>query len=263
MLVRSVLSGEAMNRSFSASAPFRIGVKGVACAVIASAFVLGACGSSNGVTVPGDPDAGITDPDAALAADAGASDSGTASNPDANKPTGDAATAVDGAVPDGAPPADTRIDPIEVGHAWTYNVHVLGYYPSCENGIGVATTVSKGTKGGKTSFQVQSLCKDAGTYEYSVDGDKVYYWYDNAWRVGTDTPVQAGHTWSDDTYDYVWEDAGTQVTPAGTFTNCWNAKRDVSYDSYTIFCRGVGPVHWHYEDGLGNGYDAILTNKNF
>jgi hypothetical protein len=30
-----------------------------------------------------------------------------------------------------------------------------------------------------------------------------------------------------------------------------------------ILCRGVGPVKWHYEDGLGNGYEAVLTAKNF
>lgn len=23
-----------------------------------------------------------------------------------------------------------------------------------------------------------------------------------------------------------------------------------------------GPVKWHYEDGLGNGYEAVITAKN-
>ena len=35
------------------------------------------------------------------------------------------------------------------------------------------------------------------------------------------------------------------------------------YTSYTVFCRGVGPVEWHYEDGFGNGYEAVLKAKGF
>ena len=42
--------------------------------------------------------------------------------------------------------------------------------------------------------------------------------------------------------------------------DCFTARKQVSYPSYTTFCRGVGPTHWHYEDGLGNGYDAVLTS---
>jgi hypothetical protein len=158
---------------------------------------------------------------------------------------------------------DQRLDPIEVGRAWTYNVKVIGVYPSCENGLGVATTVSKSTKGGRTAFQVQSLCKNAGTFEYAVDNDRVWYFFGDAWHLASDEPVTDGHKWNDGIYDYHWEDSGTVTVAAGTFEKCWTARLDVGYEWYTTFCRGVGPVHWHYEDGLGNGYDAILTNRNF
>jgi hypothetical protein len=30
-----------------------------------------------------------------------------------------------------------------------------------------------------------------------------------------------------------------------------------------VFCRGVGPVQWHYEDGNGNGFEVVLRSRNF
>jgi hypothetical protein len=224
-----------------------------------------ACGGTTGTAGIFPADGGEAPAADSTGDDAGA---GVASN-DAGRKTSDAGhVSVSG---DGGPaprvdasvPLDLRLDPIEVGHAWTYNVDVIGFYPACENGIGVATTLSKSTLDGKTAFQVQSLCKDAGTYDYAVENDRVFYRSGGKWRLATDEPVQAGHTWTDDSYDYVWEDEGSQVTPAGTFTDCWTARRDLAFPSFTTFCRGVGPVHWHYEDGYGNGYDAILTSKNF
>ncbi len=195
-------------------------------------------------------------------------DAGTPAATDAAPPT----PSVDGATlptpttidaAPGKPQPDMRLDPIEVGRAWTYNVKVLGFYPSCENGVHTATALSTSQKAGKTAHTVQSLCKNAGTYDYSVDNDRVYFHYLGAWRLSTDEPVQAGHKWSDDFYDYVWQDAGKVTVAAGTFDDCWKAKRDAAYESSITFCRGVGPVIWHYEDGLGNGYEAVLVSKNF
>lgn len=158
---------------------------------------------------------------------------------------------------------DRRIDPIEVGHTWTYDVKVLGFYPACSEGTFDAPTLESVTVGGKKGKRVQSLCDGAGTFIYSVEGDRVWSWYDGAWRLSVDAPVRAGHRWSDDYFDYTWQKAGNVTVPAGTFRSCWTAKKLVDYDSYTVFCRGVGPVHWHYEDGFGNGYDAVLTDKSF
>jgi hypothetical protein len=158
---------------------------------------------------------------------------------------------------------DRRIDPIEVGHAWTYDVNVLGWYPACASGIHTATALERTNVGGRDGVRVQSLCARAGSYVYSVDGDSVSSWYDGSWRLSLDAPVRSGRVWSDDYFEYTWERVGTVKVPAGTFRSCWSATKRVDYASYTIFCRGVGPVRWHYEDGWGNGYDAVLVDKNF
>lgn len=176
---------------------------------------------------------------------------------DASEPgeaVGESEDAVTGARP---------IDPIDVGNAWTYDVTVLGWYPICSSGRHTATALEAVRVGGKNGVRVQSLCDRAGTYVYAAEGDRVWSWYAGAWRRSLDAPVRAGHAWSDDYFDYTWERVGTVTVPAGTFKSCWSAKKLTRYPSYTVFCRGVGPVHWHYEDGFGNGYDAVLRSKNF
>ncbi len=215
-----------------------------------------ACGGSDGGGVvaggPGTvtPDGG-TDP----AGDAGSSavvDGGAEAGPDA-----DAGPKGDGSV------KDTRIDPIEVGRSWTYNVTVLGFYPLCSNGVFVSTALAQSTLDGKTAISVQSLCENAGVFKYSVDGDRVFAYLNGGWKTSLDSPVAEGHTWSDGFRNYKWESKGSITTPAGTFAECWSATTVASFSSYIVLCRGVGPVKWHYEDGLGNGYEAILTAKNF
>ena len=179
---------------------------------------------------------------------------GATTTPDAGAGDGGG---VDGSV------KDTRIDPIEVGHAWTYNVTVFGFFPSCTNGVFTSNTLQSSTLDGKTALHVQSLCKDAGVFKYSVDGDRVYVYLNGSWKVSLDSPVLEGHTWSDGFRDYRWESKGSVTTPAGTFGDCWSATTVASYTSYIVLCRGVGPVKWHFEDGFGNGYEAIMTAKNF
>lgn len=84
-----------------------------------------------------------------------------------------------------------------------------------------------------------------------------------SWKISLDAPVAAGHEWSDGIREYRWESKGSITTPAGTFKDCWSATTVASYTSYIHLCRGVGPVKWHYEDGFGNGYEAVMTAKNF
>lgn len=158
---------------------------------------------------------------------------------------------------------DTRIDPIEVGRSWTYNVTVLGFYPACSNGVFTSNTLQSSQLDGKTALHVQSLCKNAGVFKYAVEGDRVFAHLNGSWKLSVDSPVTEGHTWSDGFRDYRWESKGSVTTPAGTFGDCWSATAVVAFTSYTVFCRGVGPVKWHYEDGIGNGYEAVLTAKNF
>lgn len=157
---------------------------------------------------------------------------------------------------------DNRIDPIEVGHAWTYDVQIFGVYPLCKAGSHTGQVLGQKEVGGKNAFQVQSLCPAAGVSSYHVDGDRVEVYVSGAWVLALDAPVQAGHSWSNGVATFTWEDAGTVTVPAGTFSDCWTAREDLAADSYTTFCRGVGPVIWH-TIVAGNGFDAQLTAKNF
>jgi hypothetical protein len=207
-----------------------------------------ACSGSD-AGAPSDPRGGLDDPDAGAVDDAGTkSDAAESSAP----------------LPDAGlvPPGDA-IDPIQLGYAWTYDVTILGSYPLCTAGKSTGKVIGPKTVAGKSAFQVQSFCPGAGSSNYAVDGDKVEIEYLGAWVLALDAPVEAGHTWSNGVTTYRWEDAGSVTVPAGTFTRCWTAKESGGSSNATTFCRGVGPVRWHYTDALGNGYDAVLTAKNF
>jgi hypothetical protein len=164
---------------------------------------------------------------------------------------------------EGAGRPDDRIDPIAMGRAWTYQVEELGAFPLCPSGIHTGSTISEGEVHGKHAFEVTSLCANVDSSFYAVDGDVVQVEYQGTWILALDAPVEEGHTWSNGASTFTWHDAGSVTVPAGTFDDCWVAEQNVDYDAYTIFCRGVGPVHWHSEDLLGNGFDAVLTEKNF
>ena len=195
--------------------------------------------------------ASVTDPGP------GPVEAGADSAPEQDSAVPDSAKAPDGATkPDAA--VDTRIDPIALGRTWTYNVTIVGTYPLCKAGSNVGRVLGEKVVAGKQAFQVQSFCPGAGTSSYAVDGDKVEVYYGSAWILSLDAPVAEGHTWTDGVVTYVWENVGKLTVPAGTFDDCWKARPQVG-PSYTTFCRGVGPVRWHYVDASGNGYDAALT----
>jgi hypothetical protein len=178
---------------------------------------------------------------------------------DGGGPAGGDASAADTS----APQKDRRIDPIEVGRAWTFDVEVLGIYPLCVKGVHEAKAEKAEIVDGKQGIFVTSFCANSPGFHYSVDGDNVWSHYLGEWIDSLEAPVQAGHTWTDGYLDYEWESKGTVTVPAGTFDECWSATTVASYTSYILLCRGVGPVRWHFEDGWGNGYHATLVAKNF
>lgn len=151
------------------------------------------------------------------------------------------------------------IDPIRVGRTWTYDVTMLGEYPSCPGGSHVSEATASRPLDGKEAITVSSLCAGAGTFDYAVEGDRVFSYVEGAWLLSLDAPVEPGHTWSDGYFSYVWETAADAKVGDRTLTNCFTARKQVAFESYTTFCRGVGPVRWRYDDGFGNGYDAVLT----
>ena len=224
------------------------------------AIVLGlfACGGSDSSEIT-DPVPTGTDASVSSLPDGG---DGSTSTSDGS--VGDGGTSGDASLGDATTDGgkDLRIDPIEVGRAWTYDVTVLGFYPACATGTFVSTALGSAPRDGKTAITVQSLCKNAGTFDYAVEGDRVFA-YVAGWRLSLDAPVAEGHTWSDGLRTYKWESKGSVTVPSGTYADCWSATVVASYSSYTVFCRGIGPVKWHYEDGLGNGYEANLKKVNF
>jgi hypothetical protein len=229
---------------------------GLTAVVLGLGLGLAACGGSDANGVFGTPPG--------TGSDGGADGDVEGIDPSGDGGAGkDSSTSTDGSTKTDGALKDNRIDPIEVGHAWTYNVTVLGFYPACSNGVFVSNALSTSTVDGKTAVAVQSLCENAGVYKYSVDGDRVYAYLNGSWKTSLDSPVAEGHTWSDGFRNYKWESKGSITTPAGTFSDCWSATTVASYTSYIVLCRGVGPVKWHFEDGLGNGYEAVLTAKNF
>lgn len=222
--------------------------------IVVGCALLFACGGSGASVESGGGDA--SDAAASMgdagapAGDAGAADTSTSSDGAAHVDGGDGAT------------ADDRIDPLAVGRSWTYSVTQIGNYPLCPAGTHDGTVNGESTKDGKHAFEVRSLCANGGTFFYSVAGDVVQFDAQGTWVLALDAPVQEGHSWTNGVTTYTWHAAGTVTVPAGTFDRCFQAKDDNS-ESYTTFCRGVGPIKWHYKDTTGNGYDAVMTAKSF
>lgn len=205
-------------------------------------FAMFAC-SGGGASIDGDPAGGPTGSNGGPSTPAG--DAGA-----------DATISPDAATADGG--VDDRIDPIELGRSWTYDVTIIGTYPLCKAGSHTGQVLGQKVVAGKQAFQVQSFCPGAGTSSYAVNGDRVEVYYANTWILSLDAPVAEGHTWTDGLTTYEWQKVGKVTVVAGTFDDCWNAKPQVG-ESYTTFCRGIGPVRWHFVDGSANGYDASLT----
>jgi len=155
------------------------------------------------------------------------------------------------------------IDPIAVGNSWTYAVEEIGTFPLCPGGSHTAMTLGESQLDGKTAYEVTSLCANAESSFYAVAGDVVQVSYEGTWVLALDAPVEEGHEWSNGFSTFTWHDEGTVTVAAGTFDDCWRATQNVGYEAYTIFCRGVGPVHWRSVDLNGDGFDALLTAKSF
>lgn len=151
------------------------------------------------------------------------------------------------------------IDPITVGNRWTYEVEEIGSLPLCPSGSHTAEALSESELDGKTAIEVTSVCANAPSSFYAVDGDVVQVNYEGTWVLALDAPVEEGHTWSNGVSTFTWHDEGEVMVGAGKFEDCWRATQNVDYEAYTIFCRGVGPVRWRSVDLAGNGFEAVLT----
>ncbi len=190
-------------------------------------------------------------------------------------PSGDAGAAADSASgsdagnadvlqSDASTPKDSRIDPLGPGYEWNYNVKILGDYPLCTAGAQQGKILGMMSHEGKYGYRLQSLCPSAGVSDYFASGDKVEVRVLEAgsWELALDTPVAEGHTWTNSYGTFAWHAIPSEKVGGTLQGECWQAK-DENGATYTNYCRGVGPTHWHIEDKSGNGYDAVLTSVNF
>jgi hypothetical protein len=223
------------------------------------AFGLVAACSAQVVTAPANgpapDDAGAAE--AAPGTDAAGADAAHDPGTDAASPRVDAPSGADTAAP------DTRIDPLEIGRTWTYDVKTMGSFPVCTAGTHDSTITGTTQVDGRTAFTVTSFCGAVGTSNITVDGDAVDYDYNGTWLHVTGLPIQDGVTWSYFNTSYTWQKVPSITVPAGTFADCWKANQNVSYTAYQIYCRGVGVVQSYSQDLGGNGWDAQLSAKTF
>jgi hypothetical protein len=226
------------------------------------AFVMLACASCALVANLGDRTLGDVDVGGAEGGtDVGGGGIDGGGGGDDGPASGDSTTGTDR----NAPP-ETRIDPLDLGRTWTYDITAAdGSASTCPPGAHSAGIVGPGaTIDGGPSLRYQSLCSTF-LVDAVVEGDRVtVYPIDGGGGIGSkvlilDAPVEEGHTWnSGGGQMYVWHDAGTVVVPAGTFPNCWARAYSGGQPGQIIYCRGVGLTR---VDDLG--YDAVLTSKNF
>jgi hypothetical protein len=182
----------------------------------------------------------------------------------------------DGIVPEGTsgdgPPADgtgdDRIDPLVVGHEWIYDVKPIdgGTVRGCSVGVETSSVVSAGAAyDGSATVRYKPLC-DNFLVDALVEGDRVTAFPVDAGAfqpgIVLDSPVEEGHVWSYTSAgpQFVWHNAGTVTTPAGTFPRCWARAYVTASAARFIYCRGVGLAQLEDPD---NGYTAVLTSKNF
>ena len=158
-------------------------------------------------------------------------------------------------------PGSDRLLPLEVGTRWVYDVGAVGAGAVCATGEHASEVLGTATIRGREAFEVSSFCAVAGSSFLSPepDSDVVLFDYGGEWLTVLDEPVEEGHSWAYFNTSFVWRSEGTVTVPAGTFEDCWSTVQEVSYEAYTTYCRGVGPVRSYSEDLGGNGWDAVLV----
>ena len=189
---------------------------------------------------------------------------------------GDAAAGTDGspAPSDGggdrgdAQGLDNRIDPLEIGRTWTFNVTPTDggiANGGCAAGTQTSTVIGPGiAQDGLATVRYQPLC-DNFLVDALVQGDKVIAFpVDGGAATGVvlDAPVEEGHTWNygGTGLQFVWHSVGTLSVPAGQFSDCWARAYVTGSQSRFIYCRGVGLTEL---DDAEFRYRAVLTSKNF
>jgi hypothetical protein len=163
---------------------------------------------------------------------------------------------------DGPAAADKRLQPIEVGRTWTYDV--VSTYPSCPGGERETRIVGTGTVDGRSTFRVAGYCGFEA--HVSVDGDRVdsyYDWGPTGWYRQTESPVADGATWTTTNGSATFTQTYHVAPATGGYSDCWKVVQNVGYTQDWIYCRGVGLVSTTMVDLAGGTIRATLKRKNF
>jgi hypothetical protein len=149
--------------------------------------------------------------------------------------------------------------PLVVGKVWSYKVTAIGNGGACGAGNSDQKITKEEMLDGKQAFTVTSWCAGAGDGKFAAGtGDEVFYRYNNMWQTILSGTVSDGAEWTFQGLKYKWKKEGTVTVTAGKFDDCWSAVRGDIATVYDTYCRGVGAVRHHNEQG-GNGFDAELT----
>jgi len=169
-----------------------------------------------------------------------------------------------GGVAQGGSGGVAPIYPVALGYSWTYDVTPLGIGDSCGSGVKTTTVVGQSLLDGRNAFELQYFCSATPIY-VSTEGDRLYYYNSNVWRLALDTPVAEGHSWAFFSGTRTWHSIGAVNVSAGTFTDCWEVQQEEGgiTTSTLTYCRGVGFVGSHSESQTGDGSDVTLVSKSF
>lgn len=247
-----------------------------------AAFAVAGCAIDGDAPVGGDPLAAdverapTSDEAMAMPEAAGSSEGSAAPSNDGTATTDPGATS--SAPPADAPPAspapDMRLEPLEVGRAWTYTITAIGVdnYDPCPNGTRDVTVLGASTRDGRDVYQVNRFCPQpvVDTWQSKTGTRDATEWYQNGqWLRSLDEPAEAGHTWMTGGITLKYEAVDAIKVPAGTFTSCLAVVR-TNPEVRQTYCRGVGLVKEEVRRVLEFGffkttvgYSGVLTKKNF
>lgn len=156
---------------------------------------------------------------------------------------------------------DGSLFPLAVNRTWGYKLVNSGGAgcKATDNQLRVTGTT---TLGGKTAYQAVLPCTNGQVQSFAFSGDQVWTWVNSSWVSYIDKPLETDHYWPTPLGTFTWDAMPSVNTPAGTFTDCW-ARMESNTSSYTTFCRGVGIVSIHNDNGQGLTWDATLASKAF
>jgi hypothetical protein len=177
---------------------------------------------------------------------------------------GGAAGAGGGGAGTGGDSGDDRLLPLEVARVWTFQLTAIDPASPANCPRPEADVTGTATNGTQPGWAYRPTCSDQA-FDFFMNGDDIWRYptgvRDDAQRFQyASAPVQEGATWTTGTDRFVWRDAGSVQSPAGTFDHCWRRAPQSANAVSVTFCRGVGVV---LVESVAANYRLALVSKNF